>query len=314
MGKWECKMAIIGNTGVLKWNSANRKRYLDLGYDFTGWGNEFLVKIEHLTPTTRALITFKCDYCDRKVETDYKKYNLNLKRSITKKDTCENCIQEKIKESSIEKYGVDSPNKSKIVKEKKKEVSIAKYGVENISQMQKVKDKVKNTVLHKYGVSNVFQSDEVISKMKITKYNNRTVTTSKQQIYINNLLKGELNFPVGKCSIDIALLKENLAIEYDGGGHELHIKFNDMSKEEFNKKEFNREYFLINKGWKIIRIISRKDYLPTDKEILELVKQAKYYLKSGHSWVRIDIDNKRIYGSSLNENIEFKTLRKISII
>jgi very-short-patch-repair endonuclease len=304
-------VALIGETGILKWNSANRKRYEKLGYVFTIWKDEFSVKIEHLTPTTRAIVTYQCDYCGKIVKTDFKKYNSNLKRSITKKDSCDECIHMKVKESSLSKYGVESPNQSKIVKDKKKEILFQKYGVENVSQVSEVKDKVKKTVLSKYGVSNVFQSDEVISKMKITRYDNKSITTSKQQLYINKLLKGDLNFPVGRCSIDIALIDEKIAIEYDGGGHELHIKFNDLTQEEFNQKERNREFFLINRGWKIVRFISKRDYLPTDMEIVSLINRAKNYLLSGHTWVRIDIDNRLIYGKSINEDLKFSKLTRL---
>jgi very-short-patch-repair endonuclease len=311
MGKEEWYMLLVEMKAILKWNPANRIRYENLGYTFTQWKDEFLVEIGHLTSTTRASVYYECDYCGEKFKTDFKKYNHNLKRSITKKDACENCINEKIKESSLDKYGVDSPNKSEIVKDKKKDILNEKYGVDNVSQIFEVKEKVKNTVRDKYGVNNVFQSDEVISKMKITKYNNKSVTTSKPQIYINSLLEGKLNYPVGKCSIDIALLKDKIAIEYDGGGHELHVKFNDMTKEEFDRKEFKREYFLINRGWKILRIVSKKDFIPSDDEILSHVKLAIDYLKNGRSWVRIDIDNNKIYGSKINKEISFSYLRKI---
>lgn len=302
---------LVSKEAVLKWNSANRKRYVELGYKFTSWGDEFLVAIKHLTPTTRANLQYICDYCGKTCDTEFKKYNHNLKRSVTKKDSCMDCVHTKIKESSVAKYGVNSPNKADTVKKRKMEICLERYGVENVSCLQDVKNKVQQTVSQRYGVNNVFQSDHVIEKMKVTKYENKSITTSKQQLYLNDLLKGDLNFPVGKCSIDIALIKEKIAIEYDGGGHDLHIKFNDMTREEFNKKELKREYFLISNGWKILRIVSKNDYLPSDKDLMKYVSLAKEYLDGNRHWVRIDIDEKRIYGSKINENIHFENLRKI---
>lgn len=304
-------MTIIGDFAILKWNSANKKRYVELGYNFTNWGDRFYVLLEHLTPTTRAAILTKCDYCGCILDDNYKNYMNNIRRSLIKKNCCDKCVHFKIKESSILKYGVDSPNKSKEVKNKKKKTLIDKYGVENVSQLNSTKEKVKQTVRKKYGVDNVFQSNEVISKTKITRYDNKSISVSRPQIYINELVNGKLNYPVGRCSIDSAILDNKIAIEYDGGGHDLHVKFKEISEKEFNQKEINREFFLINKGWKIIRIISKYDYLPDDNSLLSCIQEAINYLFTGHSWVKIDIDNKAMYGNDLHKNIEFLKTRKI---
>ena len=40
---------IVSKTTLLKWNNANKKRYVDLGYRFTQYGDEFEVDINDLS-------------------------------------------------------------------------------------------------------------------------------------------------------------------------------------------------------------------------------------------------------------------------
>jgi len=153
---------IKDNKAILKWNSANRKRYVDIGYEFTQWGDEFLINVEDLTKTSRASITVICDYCGLEFPSNYKKYNHNLDRSIIKKDSCSRCVADKRKEDYLIKYGKESVNQVEEVKNKKKQSYIKRYGVENPSQSKEIKDKVKNTFIKNYGVNNIFMSKNFI--------------------------------------------------------------------------------------------------------------------------------------------------------
>jgi hypothetical protein len=69
---------------------------------------------------------------------------------------CTSCTtinqRRKMKETSIDKYGVENPFQSDIVKEKIKNTCLEKYGVERASQLEEVKEKMKSTCLEKYGV------------------------------------------------------------------------------------------------------------------------------------------------------------------
>ena len=60
-----------------------------------------------------------------------------------------------IKESCIEKYGVDNVAKAKAVQDKMKSTCLERYGVENALQNASIRDKVKSTCLERYGVENV---------------------------------------------------------------------------------------------------------------------------------------------------------------
>lgn len=85
----------------------------------------------------------------------------------------------------------------------------------------------------------------------------------------------------------------NLCIEYDGGGHFLEIEIGKVSQEEFDNKELVREKMIRQEGCKIIRIISRKDNLPSDEILLQMLSDAKQYFSDypEHSWINFDIDN-----------------------
>lgn len=100
----------------------------------------------------------------------YKKfYNLvNNGGSYCKDCTCINS-KNKIKESNLEKYGVEYPLQNKIIQSKAKITMIERYGVENAVNSIIIKDKIKATNIKKYGVEHTFQSEKV--KYKIRKTN-----------------------------------------------------------------------------------------------------------------------------------------------
>jgi len=74
--------------------------------------------------------------------------------------------KEKLKKSSLKKYGVSHPKKSDIVKKKYKKTCLEKYGVEHTSKTNIFKDRYKKTCLEKYGVENLFQDESVKVKIK----------------------------------------------------------------------------------------------------------------------------------------------------
>ena len=74
----------------------------------------------------------------------------------------------KIKQTCLDKYGVDSPSKINSAKEKKKKTCNEKYGGNAPSCSNQVKDKIKQTCLDKYGCEYSSQSDIVKNKVKQT--------------------------------------------------------------------------------------------------------------------------------------------------
>ena len=74
------------------------------------------------------------------------------------------------------------------------------------------------------------------------------------------------------------------------------VKLGAYSQEEFNQRQIVRDNIVKREGYKIIRIISNKDKLPSDEILLQMLKDAKQYFKDypSHSWFEFDIDNQII--------------------
>jgi len=77
-------------------------------------------------------------------------------------------IQQKQKETLLSIYGVDHNFKVPEIREKRNKRWKEKYGVEWPTQSEIVKSKISETNLEKYGVSCVFQSEEIKDIMKNT--------------------------------------------------------------------------------------------------------------------------------------------------
>jgi very-short-patch-repair endonuclease len=110
-------------------------------------------------------------------------------------------------------------------------------------------------------------------------------------------LNGVLNKNIDVYNADI-LLDNNVIVEYDGFGH---FFYDDYFKRDSSKCEEKRTNIILNKGYKIIRIICTNDILPEDNVILKLIEYAKQI-----NYVIIDCENKIIYYD--NKQIQFKEI------
>jgi hypothetical protein len=221
-------------------------------------------------------------------------------------------VKKKSIETCVEKYGVEHYTQSKEYIEKSKVTNLEKYGSEWFS----TSDEYKRQAQEKYGETNVLKCKELIpirtEKMLKTLYSNGTQKCSLQQRYLFELLNGdELNYLVKYSFLDIAFFDEKLYIEYSGSGHDLEVKYNNITKEEFDKRELRRYFILRKLGWNLIEVISRKDYLPSDTKILQMFDEAKEYLKTGHSWIKFDVDNNIILNTQGSFDYDYGMLRKI---
>lgn len=329
---------ILSKKVKLTWNPNNKKWYENKGYIWTKKGEEFEVNVEDLNSGSRAEIEVLCDYCQTKTnKLQYKEYLRRLKKHD--KYCCSNCIPQKNKETYLKKYGVEhisqtdkfkqkvkdaclnkygetSFAKTALFKEKVKQTCLNKYGVEHHLASKEIQDKKTKTVREKYNVDNIMQYGDIAKKVREksaqTLHKNNTGACSKQQKYIHSLIEGELNYPVGNYLLDIAFPNEKIYIEYNGGGHDLDAKIN-KNKEDFDKKERSRNYYLYRRGWKLIRIKSIKDYIPSDKIIFDMIKYAKEYLLQGKHHITFDIDNNKIIISKEEMEYNFGELRRIKL-
>jgi very-short-patch-repair endonuclease len=220
-------------------------------------------------------------------------------------------VKDKIKNTCIKNYGTDHISKSDIIKEKKKETTIKNYGVDNPWKAAEVKEKIKQTWIEKYGVDNPMKNEEIKKKSLSLGLPKGKFPSSKQQRYLCKLLTGDLknlNKFLNNCICDIMLKDKKIIIEYDGSGHWMQVNRGWTSLEEFNHKEILREKRILKCGYKIIRIISKKDLLPTKDEIIEIINILINKI-SNFNIIKLDIDNKIIsYDNVRQENISFKNL------
>ena len=251
--------------------------YKNLGYDVE-WRKPLVVKIEDLQKSSKVKIEVLCDICKKnKMFVAYDNYNNVMAR--TGSYVCQECSAIKIKQTFLKRYGV-----------------------EHIAKLKDIKDKKVRTNIERYGVDNPNKSPEIREKIVQTLYANSSQKVSKQQRYINNLYQGILNYPIKHYNVDIYLPDNNLIIEYDGGFHLGNVITGRETKEEFDQKEIIRNNIIKREGYKVIRIISSKDKLPSDQILLQMLQDARqYFVTTPHTWQTYDIDKSMLFNAE-NKN------------
>lgn len=219
-------------------------------------------------------------------------------------------VQDKVRNTTLEKYGVEHYFQTDEFKEKYIETMQEKYGVDNSFQAEEVKEKSKLTLLENWGVEYNMQSPEIRAKAVQTMYERSSTPTSKPQIYLHQVYGGELNYPFERYNLDIALVDEKIVIEYDGGAHDLKVTLGGISEEDFNRREIIRGAYLKQAGWKLITIKSKKDNLPEDGVLLEMVENAREVFQTGRSWVNYCIDSETIVYRNVRNHYDFKSIVK----
>lgn len=233
----------------------------------------------------------------------------------TKHATQSQIVKDKTKATVQDKYGVDSILQVPEVKDKIFNTNVARYGYKYPIQSEEVQKKVKETIKRNFGVEYAMQSNEVKEKASKSFYKNSSVRTSKQQLYLCNIYQGVLNYPIKYYNVDIYLSDDNIVVEYDGGGHRLGQKFNQFTKEEFDRKEIIRHRVIKESGCKQMHIVSYNDKLPSDQILLQMLSETRnYFLKyPNHSWIEFDIDNSIVRNAEHKNGIsyDYGELRKI---
>lgn len=202
-------------------------------------------------------------------------------------------IKEKVGKTNLRKYGEIAPCKNKEVKKKLIMTNIKKYGFASPTLNKKIREKQLKTMTIKYGEQYPMKLDFVKEKSKKSMYENDTAPCSKSQRKVYEYIGGELNYPIGYYSLDIAFPEEMIYIECDFSGHWLRVKLGHMTEEEWKSYELKRWYFLYRRGWKEIRIVSKKDYLPSKDDLIKLIDYSKSLLNEVSS-VIINFDDNLI--------------------
>jgi len=294
----------------------HKKYYIQKGYNWV-YNAEIIVKVEDLPDSSHELLDVLCDYCNRNIMTKPKyAYSQQNKNSIIQKDCCEECWHLKLADSMDIIYGKN--NASNIVEfiEKRENTFINKFGVDNPMKKQEIVLKGKQTNIKKYGVDHKMKVDgeyeKRITKIRETMFANDTGIKSTQQIYLHDLFGGILNYPVGKYLLDIAFTENKIFCEYDGSGHDLQVHLGNITENERLNKDLKRYYFLKNRGWKFIRIVSNKDKLPNKKILNYLFNLGVYHLNNERTYFEINIDNNYIKYNNQIIYIDLGKLRKIT--
>jgi hypothetical protein len=116
---------------------------------------------EYASITNNTIIHFRCN-CNHESEKNC------LQLISVSGAFCEKCTRitwtRKIKETNIERYGVECTAQAAVVKEKIIQSNLEKYGVENVFESKEIRDKCKQTCFERYGVEHPAQSQEVMEK------------------------------------------------------------------------------------------------------------------------------------------------------
>lgn len=169
---------LLSETVKVKWNSRNKKHYVNLGYLFTKMGDSFDARIEDLTNGCNSEVQIMCDYCGKVYTNKWEQY-LRTSHSNISKDCCWDCCEKKATDAieikyggrselffqyndkrvstNLQRYGCVNPFSSEAIKEKIVATNIKKYGVPYSMQDERVKQKGRETCRQKYGVDNYFE-------------------------------------------------------------------------------------------------------------------------------------------------------------
>ena len=223
----------------------------------------------------------------------------SLERYGTKNPAQSEIVKQRIKETNLRIFGVEWAVASPSVRQKSKETMLKRYGVDCALKSPIIREKIKETLLRDYGVEYITQSK--IIKQKIAKsyrkYDSATAM-SRQQEFLYEVFGGEPNYPIEekrlipgrRKRVDIAFPKSSIYIECDFRGHfvwgrrKLITDANVFHNDRLYDKEF------IEKGWKVIHFVSRKDNdLPSSFDLL-MIKNYCFIALTFFEMTRIIID------------------------
>jgi len=307
----EVEVGLRGNKKILYYREKGYKIPMVIGKKgkpVVDYSQPLFVKIEDMPEYSEAKVTVKCDYQEEGCRDIYPKnvadYIKNNLKSIIHKDCCSNkkCISKKTAECNMINFGFEYHINQPEFIEKQKQTNLEIYGVDNVFASEHFKITYKQIIQDKYGVDNISQNEDIKIKKAETFYRNGTVRTSRQQIYVHQLLGGILNYSNDTPSLDIAFPDNKIYIELNGSGHDLCVKMGQKTQQQFNNREIRRYYYMKKLGWKGIFINTGRDYLPSDEVMMQEYNKALEWFKSEekyHSHYNIDIGglmNDKVYG------------------
>lgn len=273
-----------------RWNPFTKKYYESLGYEYTGKNAELWVKIEDLPLNSHIKVEVICDFCGKEYSKVYKDYNFQHNGG----DCCVDCEGIKslktgrerygknyrgeiLREISLERYGIDNVAKLNEIQEKIRSTNLERYGMScalvdkknhekgiECSWNEDSREKRKATNVKRYGYEWGLSCPDIREKINNSYYNNGTQKTSIPQIRLSELIKEiygncELNYPCGRCSLDCMV---------DVNGDKIDVEYDGKYWHQDEQKNRRRDEYVKSQGYKILRIIGNRQ-IPT-KEVLTL--------------------------------------------
>ena len=180
---------LLQETIILKWASVIKKHYVNLGYNFTKIGDEFVAKVADLPLSSHMKVWVQCDNCGNVIQKEYREYIKSQQYNDGYGDLCSKCaikridnvlinkyggiglqspeIKAKAQDTNVEKYGFHAPMMNKDVYQKVRQTQNEKYGGIGMAS-ECTRNKIENTNLKIRGVRNPSQDDKIKEKKIIT--------------------------------------------------------------------------------------------------------------------------------------------------
>jgi hypothetical protein len=179
-------------------------------------------KDKYVTRDTR--IIGKCILCENSFNKSLN--NLHKQRNFG----CETCAKilkfERIKNTMIDKYGVEYAAKSEHFRDKMKSTTLERYGVEHGAQSEEVKEKTRQTNLKTYGVEYGLQNKAVKEKSRITNL--------EKYGFENPLQREEIKEKCKKTNF------EKYGVEYASQSEEIQNKIKKNTLEKYGVEHFTQ--------------------------------------------------------------------------
>ena len=227
----------------------------------------------------------------------------------------------KYKQTCLERYGYDNPNKTDIVRNKITNTCLEKYGVESVTQLSSVKEKSKQTCLERYGVeygwNNDTQKQTCLERYGVENVNKlKTIRDKIKQIClerygVENVFKLEKN-KLSAHSIESFKKRYNT--------HKLNKSFNvskpedecyELLKEKYPDiiRQYRNERYPFNCDFYIPSLDlfieyqgtwthGGKPFEGTEEDLLKLQewceKNTKYYDNAIYTWTELDVRKRNI--------------------
>jgi hypothetical protein len=220
-------------------------------------------------------------------------------------------IVSRIKANNLEKHGVEWSSQREDVKQKVKDSNLERYGVESVLQLDEIRDKIIPSIMDKYGVPSVMMVEDIKKKAISKLFKSDKAPCSKQQKYVHDVFGGELNYQESLIFLDIAFPDDKIYVECDFRGHNLQVRLGNISENNFEKKEQKRYYLLKDDGWRMVRILSKTDKVPTSETLLLMKDIFIDHFNLNHSWIKFDLDNQLIITSDGERYFDYGKLYKL---